>query len=165
MVNLIVGLSIRCPSKFMNVTMWKHCTFHWEFQMWQSLLLTPLSLPMLCSVLKSNKIFILYLGNLSNTNTIHPRSHLSRNQFCHLLGHKHSEWYHTSSLLVLRMTSCHYQTQASQQLIWLFYGRKKVPNSWSSFTFPYKYVYSPAGSEPPLSHLTSCTPNKYDLFW
>jgi hypothetical protein len=28
MVNLIVNLSIsRCPSKFMNVTMWEHCTF------------------------------------------------------------------------------------------------------------------------------------------
>jgi hypothetical protein len=41
------------------------------------------------------------------------------------------------------------------------YVRKKpVPNSWFSFPFPEKNIHSPAGSVPPLSHLTSCTPIK-----
>jgi hypothetical protein len=32
MASLFVSLSIwRCPSKFMNVTMWEHCTFYIRF--------------------------------------------------------------------------------------------------------------------------------------
>jgi hypothetical protein len=42
--------------------------------------------------------------------------------------------------------------------------KNHVPNSWFSFHFPLKNVYSPAGSVPPLSHLTSCTPTKSNLW-
>jgi hypothetical protein len=38
-----------------------------------------------------------------------------------------------------------------------------VPNSWFLFPSPLKNVYSPAGSVPPPSHLTSCTPSKPNL--
>jgi hypothetical protein len=50
--------------------------------------------------------------------------------------------------------------------MWCSYVRKKktVPNSWVSFPFPQKYVYSPAGSVPPPSHLTSCTPTKSNWY-
>jgi hypothetical protein len=40
-----------------------------------------------------------------------------------------------------------------------------VPNSWFSFPFPYKNVYSPASSVPPLSNLTSCIPHKSNLYF
>jgi hypothetical protein len=45
----------------------------------------------------------------------------------------------------------------------LLCSKKPVPNSWFSFLFPYKNVYSLAGSLPPPSHVTSCTPTKSNL--
>jgi hypothetical protein len=49
MVNLIASLSIRrCPSKFMNVTMWKHRTSRRYLDMTK--VSTPLSLLILCKL-------------------------------------------------------------------------------------------------------------------
>jgi hypothetical protein len=42
--------------------------------------------------------------------------------------------------------------------------KNPVPNSWFSFPFPYKNVYSPAGTVPLPSHLISCTPTKSNLY-
>jgi hypothetical protein len=86
MVNLIVGFPIwRRPSIFMDVAMWEHRTFDSEvFRCGKVYYLTPLSLLISCKLsfpivglkmsslptfaLKSpNRIFVWYLGNLSNT--------------------------------------------------------------------------------------------------
>jgi hypothetical protein len=50
MVNLIVGVPIwRCPSIFMNVAMWEHCTFDNEtLDMAKFTTLIPLSLIVSC---------------------------------------------------------------------------------------------------------------------
>jgi hypothetical protein len=93
MGNIIVSFSIRkCPSKFMDVTMWEHCTFD---RFLEFITLTPLSLLISCKLsfpivglkmsflptfaLKSpSKIFMWYLGKVSNT---HPNSSVKEIQF------------------------------------------------------------------------------------
>jgi hypothetical protein len=75
-----------------------------------------------------------------------------------LLGHERSEqWYDTSDLLVYYIwhLNCWYDS---------LMHKKPVSNSWFSFPFPYKNVYSPLGSVPLPSHLTSCTPVKSNLY-
>jgi hypothetical protein len=42
--------------------------------------------------------------------------------------------------------------------------KNPVPNSWFSFPFSLKNVYSPAGTVPLPSYLTSCTPTKSNLY-
>jgi hypothetical protein len=77
MVSLVVRLPIRrCPSKFMNVTMWEHCTFDSKIFGLSLLISCKLSFPIFglkmsslpTLTLKSPyRIFIWSLGNLSNT--------------------------------------------------------------------------------------------------
>jgi hypothetical protein len=43
--------------------------------------------------------------------------------------------------------------------------KNPVPTWWSAFAFPYKNVKSAAGSVPPLSHPTSCTPTKSNSYF
>jgi hypothetical protein len=108
MVNLIVGVPIwRCPSIFMNVAMWEHCTFDNEFLgVTKFTSLTPLTLLISCKLsfpiaglkmssfptlaLKSpNKIFMWYSRNYQIYVPIPHRSCLSHHQFHPLLGHEH----------------------------------------------------------------------------
>jgi hypothetical protein len=67
MVNLIVGVPIwRCPSIFMNVAMWEHCTFEYEIflAVAEFTALSPLSL--LISYKLSFPIVGLKLSSLPN---------------------------------------------------------------------------------------------------
>jgi hypothetical protein len=43
--------------------------------------------------------------------------------------------------------------------------KNAVPNSWFSFPFPYKNLYSPAGSVPPKPYLTFYNPTKCTLYF
>jgi hypothetical protein len=78
MANLVVGVPIwRCPSMFMNVAMWEHCTFDNEMFMAKFITLTPLSLLISCKILFSIvglKMYFLmiFLGhkNKQKTNSV-----------------------------------------------------------------------------------------------
>jgi hypothetical protein len=48
--------------------------------------------------------------------------------------------------------------------ITLWCTKNSVPNWWFSFPFPQEKIQSPAYTVPPISHLTSCTPTKSNLY-
>jgi hypothetical protein len=114
---IVVNLFMRCPSKFMNVSMWERCTFVSQIlDVTKFTTLIPLSILILCKLsfpsvgLKMFSLPTLALNspnkNVYGVYRIHilvpRRSPPPYHQFYPLLGHEHSErWYHTSDLSVL----------------------------------------------------------------
>jgi hypothetical protein len=113
MAKLTVGFPTwRHPNKFINVALWEQCTLTMRFlDVAKCTTPTALSLIILCkpsfpvvglkissqpslTVKFPNKMFIWYLGNISNTcfNSSY-RSCPPHHQFYLLLGHEHSEPY------------------------------------------------------------------------
>jgi hypothetical protein len=106
--------------------------------------------------------------NNHDTSDLFPvphRSCPSHHQFYLLFEHERSQqsWHQRPVSIMYGILSLTNSTLLTADMI-LLCTKKPVPNSWFSFPFPYKNVYSPAGSVPTPSHLTSSTPTKSSLY-
>jgi hypothetical protein len=103
-INLIVYFPIwRCPSIFMNVAMWEHCTLTVWF--WVVAKLTSLSL-LISS--KMSFLIVRVYGFYHSHAPVPRRRYPYQSQLYLLFGHARSEqWHETIDLSVLCMTSHH----------------------------------------------------------
>jgi hypothetical protein len=173
MVDMIVYLPIRrCHSKFINVTMWEHCTFDSKFfDVTKFTTLTPLSLLTSCKLsfqivnlqmssipilaMKSpNRIFIWDIGNLSN---IFLFSFSSKLSFISSVLSSVGGW--TFRTMISHQWPLHfmYDIQSLIDFTLSIADMILIPLSKEK-------VYLLSGTVPSLSHLTSCTPTK-SKFW
>jgi hypothetical protein len=150
-VNMFVGFPIRKhQSKFMNITVWEHCSF--DFLIWQR---TPLSLLNSCKLsfpivwLKmssmttlalncSNKMFIHYLGSLSSTccNSLYKLP-FTLSFLCSVGAwtFRTMIWHRWPLSIMYDILSLTNSTLLTADVI-LLCTRKPLLNSWLSFTFP-----------------------------